>query len=283
MCGFSLLVFIATISEMLFWATDKVILGMRVNTTAVAIYNVGATFNNIVMSLSTAISSVLVSKITGMVTSDRPREEWTDLLIRVGRLQFLIIGLIVSGFTVFGRPFVELWAGLDYSESFWVAVMTLFPLCIPLIQNTALNIVVAQNRHQFRSVMYFCIAVCNVISTYLLVPYMGVIGAALCSCVSYLLGQGLIMNIYYYKVTGLDIPLFWKNILKMAIIPALMLTAGLLLNRVMVIDGWITFLAGVVVYTVVYTLPMYSFAMNDYEKNIIRVPLKKILQVLRRK
>lgn len=202
MLGFSVFVFLGTLVDMLFWATDKVILGMLASTTAVAVYNVGGTFNSIVMQLSTSISGVLVPRITGMVITDTPKQEWSNLFIRVGRLQFLIIGLIASGFAVFGRVFIELWAGPDYADAFWVAALTMFPLCIPLIQNTGLSIVVAQNKHQFRAIVYFVIAVANVISTYLIVPYMGIIGAALCSCISYLLGQGLVMNIYYYKVTG---------------------------------------------------------------------------------
>ena len=275
-CGFSLFVFLATISDMLFWATDKVILGMLASTTAVAVYNIGGTFNNIVMSLSTSITGVLVPKITGMVVTNTPKSEWTDLMIRIGRLQFIIIGLIISGFTVFGRDFIKMWAGPDYGDSFWVAVLTLFPLCIPLIQNTALNIVTAQNKHQFRSVMYFCIAVANAVSTYLIVPYMGVIGAALCSCISYLLGQGLTMNTYYYKVVGLDIPRFWRNILRMAIVPGIMMLLGLLLLKHIAMTNWIVFFAGVVVYTIIYCVCMYIFAMNDYEKNIVRVPLQKL-------
>lgn len=276
-CGFSLFVFLATISDMLFWATDKVILGMLVSTAAVAVYNIGGTFNNIVMSLSSSISGVLVPRITGMVVTDTPKEAWSDLLIRVGRLQFIIVGLVVSGFAVFGRAFIEMWAGPEYRDSFWVAVLTLFPLCIPLIQNTALSIITAQNKHQFRATMYFCIAVANVISTYLTVPYMGIIGAALCSCVSYLVGQGLIMNLYYHKVTGLDIPRFWRNILRMAIVPGTMLVLGtILLNRIRP-DNWILFFAGVAVYTLVYSAAMYLFAMNDYERDIIRKPLRKLL------
>lgn len=282
MLGFSLFVFIGTLIDMLFWTTDKVILGMLASTSVVAIYNVGATFNSIVTNLSTSISGVLVPRITGIVAT-HPREAWTEIFIKVGRLQFIIVALIVSGFTVFGQTFVLLWAGSEYASSYWVAAFTLFPMCIPLIQSTAKSIVVAQNKHQFRSIVYLIIAIANVISTYLIVPYMGIIGAALCSCVSYLLGQGLIMNIYYYKVTGLDIPLFWKNILKMAIVPSLMLVAGLMLNRVVVIDNWITFFAGVVLYTAVYATLMYRFAMNDYEKNIIRGPLRKILGVVWRK
>ena len=142
---------------------------------------------------------------------------------------------------------------------------------------------VAQNKHQFRAIVYLVIAIANVISTYLVVPTMGIIGAALCSCISYLLGQVLIMNIYYYKVTGLDIPLFWKNILKMAIIPGLMLVAGLLLNQIIVIDNWIIFFASVILFTVVYAALMYRFAMNDYEKDIIRKPLQRIIRIVKRK
>lgn len=277
MLGFSVFVFLGTLVDMLFWATDKVILGMLASTTAVAVYNVGGTFNSIVMQLSTSISGVLVPRITGMVITDTPKQEWSNLFIRVGRLQFLIIGLIASGFAVFGRVFIELWAGPDYADAFWVAALTMFPLCIPLIQNTGLSIVVAQNKHQFRAIVYFVIAVANVISTYLIVPYMGIIGAALCSCISYLLGQGLVMNIYYYKVTGLDIPRFWGNILRMAPVPGVMTAVGLFVLKTISLDGWMPLMGGVVVYSAIYCLLMYVFAMNDYERDIIRKPLGKIL------
>ena len=282
MLGFSVFVFIGTLVDMLFWATDKVILGMLASTVAVAVYNVGGTFNNIVMQLSTSISGVLVPRITGMVITNTPKEEWSNLFIRIGRLQFLIIGLIVSGFSVLGQVFIDLWAGPEYADAFWVAVLTMFPLCIPLIQNTGLSIVTAQNKHQFRSIVYLIIAIANVVSTYLVVPSMGIIGAALCSCVSYLLGQGLVMNIYYYKVTGLDIPRFWDNILRMAFIPAGMLIAGQFVMKYVTLNSWLTFLMGVAVYTGIYAVLMYLFAMNDYEKDILRKPIQKIFNRFRR-
>ena len=270
--GFSLFVFIGSIVDMLFWATDKVILGMLAGSVAVAIYNIGGTFNTMVMNLSTSISGVLTPRITGMVIKEATKEQLTELFIKVGRLQFIIIGIIVSGFTVFGRIFITLWVGESYLEAYWVAVLTMFPLCIPLIQNTGLSIVMAQNKHQFRSIVYLIIAILNVVSTYCIIPYMGLIGAALCSCISYLLGQGLIMNIYYYKVTGINIPLFWKNILSMAIVPSLMLIVGLILNNRINIHSWLVFLMGVVLYSVIYALLMYRYILNDYEKDIFRKP-----------
>lgn len=278
MVGFSVYVFIGSIADTLFWATDKVILGMLAGTVAVSVYQIGSTFNNVAIQLSTSISGVLTPKITGMVVKDASREELSELFIRVGRIQFLIVALIVSGFTVFGQTFILLWAGEAYADAYWIAILTLFPLCVPLIQNTGISILVAQNKHKFRSIVYLTIAILNVISTYLVVPYLGGIGAALCSCLSYLLGQGLAMNIYYYKVIGIDILLFWKNILRMAILPGLMMiVAGAFMKFAVSLDNWITFFAGVIVYTAIYCLGMYRLSMNDYEKDVIRVPLRKVI------
>lgn len=276
MLGFSVFIFIGTLVDMLFWATDKVILGMLAGSVAVAIYNVGSTFNSMVMNLSTSISGVFTPRVTGMVVKDASKEELNSIFIRIGRIQFIIIALIVSGFTVFGPSFIELWAGPGYSGAYWIAIMTMFPLCIPLIQNMGLTIVIAQNKHQFRSIVYLIIAVANVIMTYISVPYFGIYGAAACSCIAYVIGQGIIMNIYYYKVTGLDIPLFWRNIFKMAIVPIIMTGACLFLNNFITINSWKIFLCGVVVFTLIYAILMYLFSFNQYERALFGGILKKI-------
>lgn len=278
---FSFFIFIGTVVDMLFWSTDKVILGMLSGSLAVAVYNVGGTFNSMVINLSTSISNVLTPRITGMVVKNASKEELTELFIRIGRLQYIIIALIVSGFTVFGQSFINLWAGPDYADSYWIAVLTMFPLCIPLIQNIGLSIVIAQNKHKFRSVVYLIVAIGNVISTYLLVPRWGVIGAAFCSCISYLIGQGLIMNIFYYKAIGINIPLFWKNIGKMSIFPGIMLFAGIIMNKYILLNNWFVFFIAVFSYTAIYCAVMYFGALNQYEKDMMRKPVIKIINKIK--
>lgn len=282
MLGFSVYVFLATIVDMLFWSTDKLLLGMRLGTAAVAVYNIGATFNGMVMSLSGAISNVMAPRVTAMVAQRNDRTELTEMFIRVGRLQYLLVALVVTGFSVFGQAFIRMWAGADYADAYWIAMMTMFPLCIPLIQNVGISIVVAQNRHAFRSIAYLVIAVINVISTALIIPVWGGKGAALCSGVAYLLGQGLVMNLYYNRSVGLDITRFWRDILRMSVIPGVMLAAGLLLGQVVTVSSWPVFFAGVALYTAIYGLGMYRFAMNDYERSLIRSAAKKTAGWLRR-
>ena len=277
MFGFSAFTFLGTVVDMLFWATDKVILGMLTSTVVVAVYNIGSSFNNMIVNLSSAMTNLLAPKVTTMVAKESSKEELTSLFIKVGRLQFIIVSLAISGFAVFGHEFILLWAGNTYSDSYYIALLTLIPLCVPLIQNTGLAIVMAQNKHRFRSVVYLIIAIANVISTYILVPYMGAIGAALCSAVSYLVGQGIIMNIYYYKVIGINIGLFWKNILKMAITPLITVTAGFLIKRLISFNNWPAFSVGVIVYSFLFMVLMWIISMNRYEKDIILLkPIKKV-------
>ena len=278
--SFSLFVFLGSIVDMLFWATDKVLLGAMVSSAAVAIYNVGGTFNSMMTSLSTSISGVLVPKITKMVFTSDNKNEWTELFIRIGRLQYYIIALVITGFICFGKAAIYFIAGEGYEDSYIVALLTMIPLVVPLIQNVGINILVALNKHKFRSVLYLIIAIINVITTYLSIPTMGVIGAALCSGASYILGQGLIMNTYYYKEIGINIPLFWKNIIRNSIVPIIMMVVTLYLSTIINFNNPIIFIIGVCIYTFIYCVLSYLFSMNDYEKDIVRVPIMKIFRRL---
>lgn len=273
---FSAFIFLGSVVDMLFWATDKVILGMLTSTAVVAVYNIGTSFNTMMTNISTAFSGVLTPKVTVMITKEADPEQLTELFIRVGRLQYLIIALALSGFIVFGREFIFLWAGLDYGEAYYIALVTLIPLSVPLIQNTGVSIVVAQNKHQFRSTVYLVIAVFNVISTYLIVPHWGGLGAAICSGISYVMGQIIIMNVYYYKVTKLDIPLFWKNIGRLSVIPVIMIIFGMWIFSKWELISWGRLILGILGYTILYSVGMYFFAMNDYEKDVVRKPVQKV-------
>ena len=87
------------------------------------------------------------------------------------------------------------------------------------------------------------------------------------------------MNIYYDKVTGIDIALFWSSIMRLAIIPTTMLCVGLVIRRYIVFDNLNIFLLGVIVFTSIYAVTMYVFALNDYEKQIFGGLIGKIKSI----
>ena len=165
---------------------------------ATAVYNIGATFNTYVTGLSTAISGLLVPRLTEMAVKDAPKERFSEIFIRVGRLQFILVSFIVSAFVAFGRQFIALWAGPGYEEAYYVALLTMVPVTVPLIQNTGLNILYALNTHQFRSMVYLGVAVANIAMTFWGVERYGIIGAAALNCAAYVVGSVFGMYWDYY-------------------------------------------------------------------------------------
>ena len=278
MLAFSFWIFVANIVGQLYNATDTVMIGAvpGLATVGVAVYNVGGTFNHIVFSLTTGVSNLLAPKTNKMVFAGASGKELTDLAIRVGRLQGYIIVLLVTGFIAFGQPFISFYAGKGYEEAYWVAVLMMVPNVIPLVQSVCLSVIVAQNKHKFRSLVYLGIAISNVIGTWILMKYMGIIGAALMTGIALVIGQGFIMNWYYWKRTGLDIIRFWKEVGSVYILPTAMCIVALILGRKIDFYNISILIVGIVVYTVLYCIGNWVLIMNSYEKDLIKQPLKKL-------
>jgi O-antigen/teichoic acid export membrane protein len=86
------------------------------------------------------------------------------------------------------------------------------------------------------------------------------------SGVATILGQGILMNWYYWKRLGLNIPRFWKSILKILWVPLVLCVVTLFLRRFIDFTNIIVFLAGVAVYTAVYCVLLWFFVLNPAEE-----------------
>lgn len=282
---FSFWVFLANVVNQLYNSTDTLIIGSvpALATVGVAIYNIGATFSSMMTNISLGMLNVLTPKVNMLVFKNASNTELTDLMIRIGRLQCYIVTLVCSGFIAFGMPFIYIWAGKGYEDAYWVALVTMIPGCVPLIQNIAMNVIVAQNKHRFRSLVYLAIALVNVVGTLLCVEPFGIVGAAVVSGISFVIGQIFIMNWYYWKKIELDIPRFWKSVLPLFIGPLIMCIITLFISKFVDFYNVKILLIGIISYAVIYVLYNWIVIMNQYEKDIFVVPVKKILNKFRKK
>lgn len=280
---FSFWIFVSNVVGQLYSSTDVIIIGAipALATVGAAVYSVGATFPNIMFSLAQVMPSIFMPKANKMVFGGSTNEELTNLVIKVGRSQAFVVALVCSGFVAFGEPFINFYAGAEYNEAYWVAIIIMIPNCIPLVQSAAHSIIQAKNMHKFRSLVYLFIAIINIIGTLLLVQQFGIIGAAIPTGGAYILGHGLIMNWYYWKKVHLDIPRFWKQILPIFLISIVMSICTLLLSK------WINFyqisvlMIGVVLYTIIYCICLWLFILNEYEKRILSAPIMKVLRKIK--
>lgn len=262
---YSFYIFLNIIIDRIYWGTDRIIIGKFIGPLSVGIYSIASVFNSIYMGLSTAVSGVLFPRINKLVV-EKKYNELSDMFISIGRVQYILLGLISSGFIVFGQEFIYLWLGKGYEDVYKIALWIMIPLTIPLIQNTGIAIVQARNKHQFRSIIYFFIAILNIIMSIILVKNYRVIGCAVATGISFILGNIIIINIYYWKKIDIDVPLFWKNIFKMSIPIILTMIIGYLLNYFVKEYRVPTFILKGVIYSLFYIVLMWLLGMNFYEK-----------------
>lgn len=273
---YSFYIFLSMIMDRIYWGTGQFILGVYVGTAAIAIFAIAISLQNMYMSLSASIANVFLPKITKMITEGQSEKTISDLFIKTGRVQFIIISFVLVGFIIFGQQFVVLWAGKSYSDSYMIALLFFIPLTVPLIQTVGITILQARNQMKFRSLLYIGIAFCSLGLQFLLAKKYGGIGVAIGISSGLFLGQIIIMNIYYYKKQKIDIPYFWKEIAKMSIVPLVLGMSAYYLSTLFVINTIMDLISGIVLFSIVYIPLFWIFSMNKFEKDLFGEPLKKL-------
>lgn len=277
---FSFYIFLNMIVDQINWSVDKFLLGMFSGTVGVAIYSLASQINNMYLSLSTSISSVFIPKVHRIVSESDDNTILTEVFTRVGRIQFIILSLVLTGFMFFGKYFVKVWAGQEYESSYYIALILIIPVTVPLIQNLGIEIQRAKNLHKFRSVVYLAIAIINIFISIPLCREFGGVGAAFGTAISLIIGNGIIMNIYYKKKVNLDVIYFWKEIGEF--IPALIIPIlfGVIICKYFIIKNLYIFIALGGLYIIVFSISIWYFGMNEYEKLLIKGPINNIKSLI---
>lgn len=281
--AFSGLIAINMIVDKINSGIDSILLGRFWNTTVVAIYTVGASLNNHFTTFSTAISGVFVPRVHRLVNTykqDSPeqRRALTELFVKVGRIQFLLLSLIASGVVFFGDRFIYYWAGEEaYSkDSYYIAIILILPSIISLSQNIGIEIQRAMNRHHYRSYLYGLTALINLVSSYFMCQVWGGIGSAIGTGGACVIATVILMNIVYNKKINIEIKEYWKNIARQTVgmLPAFVI--GALMMRFLTVDSIIKLVIYIGVYSIVFCVDIYFLSMNKYEKELITKLVSKI-------
>lgn len=278
MGGFSFFIFLNMIIDQINWTVDTTILGIVSGTAATAVYGVGSQIHRYYMTLSTSISGVFIPQINRIVARGEGDDSLTRLFTRVGRIQFMLLMLVLTGFIFVGEPFIEAWGGGEYEGAYPIALLLMAPVTVPLIENIGIEIQRAKNKHQFRSKVYFFMALFNVLISIPLAVRFGGVGCALGTAVSMIVCNGFVMNWYYHRHIGLDMLYFWKSIL--SIVPSFLLPVllGLLALQLHDFTGYGGVLAFALPYCAVYAASVYLLAMNESEKGMVKGVVRKLIR-----
>lgn len=273
----ALSVFAVTLIDQVFWKTNQIILGIISGTAAVAVYSIASLIYMNYMALSTAISGVYLPHVTGMVARKEPISSLSDLFIQIGRWQYYLLALVATGFIIFGKQFIALWAGPGFEDSYIITLLIILPFTVDLIQNIGLAIMQAMNRYDFRARIYFLTGILNLLLAIPLGIKYGGIGCAMATGISMIVGNGFILNWYYAKEIHLAIASFWSQIGRISLVTGVCLVIGYATNVYLWTQGGVgPFVLKAAMYSILYMVMIYAFAMNQMEREKIQAVLRKL-------
>lgn len=260
--------------------TDSVLLGILAKGSAViiAIYGAGAQIVQYFKTVGGHFNGVLMAGVVRLVESGANAKALQDEMVRIGRIVFMMLGMVFTVFLVNGTDFMVLWAGENYRQGYMVAAAIMVPTMFTLVQSIGNQILWAMNKHRTQAVVQVVSALINIVLTAFLIKWNPLVGAVVGSVIALTVGDVLCMNVMFKREIGISLMGYYKGLFK-GILPSLLLSggAGLLFNLIGLSKyGWLGLVVNCGVMVLVYGICMLSFGMNTSEKHMIFGMFKKI-------
>lgn len=276
---FSYYIILIAIVTQIYWKTGQTILGITQDSNAVAIYSLAITICLAYNQLSTAISSMMLPRVTRMINTGVTDLELTEYFIKISRIQFIVMSLFMIGFYFVGKQFVNIWLGSGFEDVWTISIILIIPLTFTMSQNLGQAIMRAKDKHSFFAISNLAMAILNVVMSFVLSKYLSAIGIAISTAITLCISEILILNIYYTKKMGIDMKKWWICIIK--IIPGMIpsIIVGYFFNSIVSKDTLGIFIIKGCVISIAYVIGVFSISANREEKlNIIsKLKLNRLL------
>ncbi len=285
--GFSMWTTVGSLAQrLIFNITPSIIAVVSITgSVGVAIFGLASTIEGYVYMVATAINGMFMARISKMIHDGKKDTDLLPLMTKIGRIQCMIVGLIIVGFISVGKSFIiYVWNKLDFAESYLCAVFLIIPSFFYLPMQIANTTLIVENKVKLQAYVFVIMGVLNIFCSFVLSKYFGALGASISIFIAYMV-RTVLMAIIYKKVLHIDMKTFCKEtFFKISPYLILSIAAGYLAEKYNPIaPGVIRFGINGLIVIAVFAVLMLLFFMNKYEKNLIFGILKKFKTLIIKK
>ena len=148
-----------------------------VSTTDIGIYSLGVMLAQKIWIITDALKDILLSKLA--------KGRTVDEVSKVTRISLFITILIIIGVICFGKPFIVLLYGKEYSGSYLVTLIIMAGVVGMVFYKMVYSYNVVNGHKNINLILLGIAALLNIIVNIVAIPHLGSLGAALASLVSY--------------------------------------------------------------------------------------------------
>lgn len=250
--SFSIWSTVAALAQRLVFNITPSILGIVAGAADIAVFGVIVLIESYAFIITNAINGMFMPRIARIYSEDNPTKKIEKLMLKVGRFQYMINGLIVAGFTVVGKEFIGLWMGEDYLSAYFGTLLVLVPgLFFSSLQIGHTAVFMTKQVHLY-ALINLAVGCVNIILSPVLASLYGVIGACISIFLVYMI-RAVLLNLLYDKKLGIDMRSFARKCyIKMSIPIVASVTIGVSVCRFVSWSGWLGFVCKSCIVALVY-------------------------------
>jgi O-antigen/teichoic acid export membrane protein len=272
---FSGIGFLTSLSNLGIRNTSPILIGIFLNSVAVAYFVISQSLVNYASQIIGAVSGVTgpaISRQNSLSKHDSNKK----LLLNGQRFTAYISYLICLGLILFGDKFIELWVGIEFSENaYYVLVLLALAAMLSLPQSIAHNFLFNTDKHLLNAKITLALFVASTILQVLLVTSYGLEGIAL----GFLLAHAFmyIFIIPQVIIKSIDVS-YWAYInliyIKPLVISLPMIISALMIRYFIDIESIANLLMLASISALLHLLTIYSVGVNLEERAAFKLLLK---------
>ena len=280
--GFSAWTTITSLAQrLIFNITPTIIAAVSVTgSIGVAVFGLANTIEGYVYTFANAINGMFMPRISKIIHDGKKETELLPLMIRIGRLQCMIVGILIIGFLALGKSFIiDIWNKPDFSESYLCAVLLILPSFFHLPMEIANTTLIVENKVKLQAYVFVIMGLLNVFLSLVFSKFFGALGASVSIFVAYMVRTAL-LAIIHQKILKLDMITFFKETFA-KITPYLIiaLIVGFVVEKFNpMTHRFLRFGVNGIITVGTFLGLMFKFGMNIYEKNLIKSLIFKCLR-----
>ena len=264
---FSVWVTISSLAQRLVFNITPSILGAVASSATIAVFGIVTTIEGYTYTITTAINGMFMPKISRIYEHGGEKDELMPLMLSVGKFQYAINGLIVAGFAVIGKEFINLWIGSAYLDAYYGILLVIIPGLFFNSMQIANTAMIVRKKVNLQAWVNLGMGIVNIIMSIILSSYLGVVGACISISIAYML-RAVALLFIYKRVLKIDMASFVINCyIRMGIPIIITIALGCLMNSLFSNEGWFVFAAKCMVIIGIYTAVTLLLGLNPEERN----------------
>lgn len=268
---FTFFVFLQTLIGQIYWRLDQLIIGIQIKDAAIplAIYAVAMKINDLILAFTTVINRYQLPIITKLTLIEKDEKKLLNHISQTSRFVGILYFAVIIGFIFFGKYFIYLYAGKDYSLAYPITCIVVFSASLNRIHGCGADVLKAKNSHGLYTAIIFMTSLLNVLLTIILIPKFGILGASIGTALSMIIGNTIAYYWCLNKKANINLKeLFAKTFKGFGYIIVIPIPICLLLNLLK--DNIIIYIIKILAFLFIYFITIYKFILDRNTKMYIK-------------